>query len=77
MRKNDLYKAIFGEDYQQESYKYEPHNFQQTKIGKQVCVNCGLVMSNNKFTRWAIDKGCKNSLHPSYQSKRKLSNPMR
>lgn len=53
-----------------EPYKYEPHSFKGKVCGKQYCVKCGLLSINNDFTRWAVDKGCNNERHPSYQSQR-------
>jgi len=51
----------------QESYEYEPHNFKKRKrFPWLVCNNCGLVTLGNKFTEWAIGKGCDNRYHPSY-----------
>lgn len=77
MKKNDLFKAIFGEEFVKEKYKHVPHSFQRTVAGKSYCTNCGLLTLNNPFTNWAIDKGCLNELHPSYKSKLKLTNPLR
>lgn len=52
-------------------YVHEPHKFVHSKaIGKQYCIKCGLVNTNNEFTRWAVDKGCSNEEHPSYKSVR-------
>ena len=53
-------------------FEYEPHNFKKTKnLAWPVCQYCGLVSINNGFTRWAVDKGCNNRYHPSYESTRK------
>lgn len=73
MKKNDLYKAVFGEDCKKESYKYEDHSFSRSISGKQYCTKCGLIALNNTFSRWSVQKGCLSHLHPSYKSKRKLS----
>lgn len=55
-----------------EEYAYEPHRFVSSKvIGKQYCIKCGLVLMNNGFTSWAVDKGCQNSLHSNYKSTRR------
>jgi hypothetical protein len=55
-----------------EEYEYQPHKFVFSKAaGKQYCVYCGLVNTNNDFTKWAVNKGCQNALHPSYKSARK------
>lgn len=72
MKSNDVYKALFGEEYKRESYKHEGHSFQfMSRIGKQVCSNCGLVMLRNKFTDWSIRMGCLSELHPEYANARK------
>lgn len=56
---------------QKDDYKYEPHKFVFSKgAGKQYCIFCGLVNTNNAFTKWAVDKGCLNSLHPQFKSTR-------
>lgn len=55
----------------QEDYKYEAHNFKKIKqVPWGVCVRCGLVTLNNKFTAWSVDKGCNSRYHPSYESAR-------
>ncbi len=55
-----------------EDYKYEAHQFVFWKsVGKQYCVKCGLVSSNNDFSIWATQKGCHNEDHVSYASTRK------
>lgn len=77
MNQNDLYSTVFGEERQKETYKYKPHNFKGKINNKSYCIHCGLVALNNDFTRWAIDKGCMNELHPSYKNQRKKSNPFR
>ncbi len=54
-----------------EDYVYEKHDFVFSKpMGKSYCLNCGFVALNNDFSRWANDKGCKNNLHPSFESTR-------
>ena len=60
-----------------EKYKYKPHGpWKDLKgSGRQYCDKCGLMNLKNKFTRWCIDKGCLNDIHPSYQQKRKLTGP--
>lgn len=70
---SNLYEQVFGEKYQKESYKYVAHSFNRTIVGKQYCSKCGLMALNNSFTRWAIDKGCMNYLHPSYRNQWKKS----
>jgi len=77
VKKSDLYKIIFGEDYKEEKYKYEPHNFSRTVGGKSYCVKCGLVALNNQFSQWSADKGCMSNLHPSYKSQRSKTNPFK
>lgn len=57
-----------------EPYEFIPHRFTDRVCGKQVCVGCGLIALNNKFTDWAIDKGCDNLYHPSYKSQRRKTN---
>lgn len=74
MKGKDLYQAIFGEQQQQEKYKMVPHSFQRIVGGKQVCSKCGLIALNNKFSVWALEKGCYNDLHPDYKKNRKLPN---
>tara|TARA_R110002020_G_scaffold186807_3_gene384894 strand:+ start:99 stop:311 length:213 start_codon:yes stop_codon:yes gene_type:complete len=53
------------------TYKMVPHGPWVRFAGKQYCANCGLFNLNNKFTNWAIDKGCENYLHPSYKQMRR------
>lgn len=54
-----------------EVYEYKAHSFIHSKgAGKQYCVYCGLVNANNKFTDWAVQKGCLNELHPQFKSTR-------
>lgn len=72
----ETYKAIFGEEYQKPSYNLKPHTFKHTITGKQYCHSCGLVRLNNKFSQWAIDKGCLNEYHPDYQKMRKTTRPL-
>ena len=56
---------------EKEPYKMVGHQWSILKgVGKQYCVCCGLVRLNNRFTEWAIEKGCLNELHPQYQSAR-------
>lgn len=50
-----------------EKYTMISHSWKRLVAGKQVCNTCGLVALNNEFTRWAIDKGCDNHLHPEYE----------
>lgn len=72
MRHSELFEAIFGEKYIKETYKPIAHSWRYSKIlRKQYCKNCGLIHSKNKFTKWAVDKGCLNDLHSSYKSKRR------
>lgn len=68
----EQYKAIFGEDYVEEKYKFKPHNFNAGKKagGKPYCAICGLVGLNNEFTRWSIKMGCFSDLHPQYKNQR-------
>lgn len=50
-----------------EEFKYEPHNFKKPRsMPWSVCVSCGLVSLNNRFTEWSVDKGCNSRYHPSY-----------
>jgi hypothetical protein len=58
-----------------EPYKMEPHRFDTMIAGKQMCSRCGLMRLNNKFTDWAVKKGCNNDDHPDYARMRKLTNP--
>lgn len=74
MKKQDLYKVVFGEDQQEEKYKYEGHSFSRSIAGKKYCTRCGLIALNNEFSRWSVDKGCLNNLHPSYKAQRKKTN---
>lgn len=53
-----------------EVYEYKSHKFVSSKSGKQYCIYCGLVNGNNKFTEWAVQKGCMNEIHPQYKSAR-------
>ena len=64
---------------QKDPYKYEPHGpwIPVKGVGKQKCVKCGLVALNNKFTEWAISKGCNHEDHPDHDRKRKLTNPFK
>lgn len=57
-------------------YEYESHKFVHSKsLGKMYCVKCGLVNANNPFSRWAVEKGCYNEEHPTFQStKTKFTN---
>lgn len=77
MKKNELYKAIFNEEYVEEKYKYEGHNFSRSVCGKPYCVKCGLVALNNDFSRWSVDKGCLSHLHPSYKSQKRKTTPFK
>lgn len=79
MRQTELYEKVFGEKYQKEQYKMEPHSFKEECriVGKPYCSKCGLVALNNDFTRWSIDKGCLSELHPQYNSKRKMTGARR
>lgn len=55
----------------QQAYKMVGHSWTQKKnMSKQICKNCGLVRLNNKFTQWAVDKGCMNELHSGYKAAR-------
>lgn len=69
----ETYKAVFGEDYTQEQYKYEPHSFDNNRRagGKMYCRFCGLVALNNEFSQWSVRKGCLSDLHPEYKRMRK------
>lgn len=77
MNIDQLYEELFGEQRVKETYKFEGHSFKGQIAGKTYCVKCGLFALNNKFSEWAVDKGCLNSLHPSAKSKRQLTNPFR
>ena len=35
------------------------------------CKHCGLVYLRNNFSRWAVQKGCDNRKHSSYESQRR------
>lgn len=68
----ELYKHIFGQDHQSESYKLVGHQWEFNKgVGKQVCKGCGLLALRNDFTDWSVRMGCLSYLHPSYESIRK------
>ncbi len=56
------------------TYEYEAHTPKKLKGNNKwlVCTNCGLVYLRNKFTQWAIDKGCLADFHPGYKSARKI-----
>jgi hypothetical protein len=49
----EQYKAIFGEEYKEDKYRFKPHNFSSGRkaAGKSVCSICGLVSLNNDFSR--------------------------
>ncbi len=67
-----LYKDIFKEDYQKETYKMQDHSFVfSERLRKSVCSRCGLLALKNQFTQWSVDKGCFSDLHPQYENKRK------
>jgi hypothetical protein len=69
---HQTYKDLFGDDYQKETYRLEPHSFYFNKrIGKSVCSYCGLVYLKNPLTEWSVRMGCLSSEHPQYESKRK------
>lgn len=60
-----------------EAYTYEPHNY-NGKVGHlPYCLKCGLILMKNDFSRWADKVGCNNKDHPSYASKRGLTNPFK
>lgn len=75
MNQSDLYRSVYGEERQKESYKHVDHNFKGKIAGKTYCLNCGLILSNTKFCQWSVDKGCLNKLHSSYQSQRSKTKP--
>lgn len=68
-----VYEQVFGERYQKERYKMEPHNYSSGRKagGKPVCSRCGLVALNNEFSRWSVGVGCLSELHPQYSRQRK------
>jgi len=51
----------------------EPHNFNWKLKGcpQFICVHCGLMLLNNDFTRWCVQKGCSYSDHPDYENQKK------
>lgn len=51
-----------------EKYEMIAHSWKLNVAGKQVCNTCGLVALNNDFTRWAMNKGCMNHLHPDFKN---------
>lgn len=54
-----------------EPFVYVPHKFTQNNlVGKMVCASCGLIAANNKFSQWAVGKGCNNQDHSGYQNAR-------
>lgn len=56
----------------QSNYKMEPHRIEWSKvIHRNWCVKCGLVILNNKLTRWCVDKGCNNEDHHDWKRVRK------
>jgi hypothetical protein len=69
----DQYKAVFGEEYKEDTYKFKPHNFSSglKAGGKSYCSCCGLVALNNDFSRWSVRMGCFSDVHPEYKNKRK------
>jgi hypothetical protein len=68
----ETYRAIFGEELKKESYKMIGHSFRlNSRIGKSVCDNCGLVALRNDFTNWSVRMGCMASDHTQYESARK------
>lgn len=57
-------------------FEVEPHRFIKYKVLPwPICVHCGLIYLKNDFTDWAVKHGCTNTEHPSYQTKRKVTNP--
>ena len=67
----DSYKDVFGEDYKKESYKLIPHSMKfNSKVGKSVCSNCGLVGLRNALTDWSVRMGCLSSEHPQFEKMR-------
>ena len=47
------------------AYKFEGHNpIKRKSMPWLVCKHCGLIYLRNKFTSWAIKKGCMNHWHP-------------
>lgn len=62
---------------ERDPYKMEAHNFTMA-VGRTAyrgCWNCGLIAMKNEFSQWAIRMGCNHKDHPSYESKRGLTNP--
>lgn len=58
------------------TFEPDPHRF--VKLGRLpfvVCIKCGLVRLNNRFTQWAIKNGCNNDEHPQYQQMKRLTRP--
>ena len=50
-----------------QKYTMVAHSFTKRMVGKPMCSNCGMLKLNNTFSRWAVDKGCNNDLHPAYK----------
>jgi hypothetical protein len=53
------------------AFKKENHRFDGKIAGKTYCTKCGLIFLNNKFTEWAVAKGCNNEDSPEYERARK------
>ena len=71
MNFREQYRAIFGEEYRQDKYKFKAHSFNKRIVGKQYCSHCGLLALNNDFTRWSIKMGCNSGDHPNYKNERR------
>ena len=53
------------------TYAFEQHSPIKTKGFPWIhCKHCGLLYLNNKFTKWAIKKGCLNNYHKDYKRMR-------
>lgn len=69
MKSKDLYKILFNEEQLNEKYSLVGHRMVfNSRVGKSVCDNCGLVGLRNTFTDWSIKMGCLSHLHPSYKN---------
>lgn len=56
----------------QTNYVMEHHDIEWSKvIRRNWCTKCGLVILNNKLTRWCIEKGCNNIDHREWKRVRK------
>ncbi len=49
------------------TYTFESHKWGERKfMSWAICERCGLVLLNNRFTRWHVEKGCNARDHSGY-----------